>query len=78
VIALYSINIRGLIQMFRKINAAITVALIIFIATSIAFSQAVSGNISGTVQDATGAAVPNANITIADLGSRNRLQSAQR
>jgi hypothetical protein len=64
--------------MFRKINAAITVALIIFIATSIAFSQAVSGNISGTVQDATGAAVPNANITITDLGSRNRLQSAQR
>jgi hypothetical protein len=31
------------------------------------FAQAVSGNISGTVDDASGAAVPNATITITDL-----------
>src|SRR5579884_1663252 len=35
--------------------------------TAIAFGQAVFGNISGTVQDPTGAAVPNAPITITDL-----------
>src|SRR3954469_3849598 len=40
---------------------------ILFLFTAMAFAQAVSGNIAGTVQDATGAAVPNANITITDL-----------
>src|SRR5690348_4565499 len=51
--------------MFKKIYAAL--AVIAFIFTSIAFAQAVSGNISGTVQDASGAVLPNANITITDL-----------
>ncbi len=41
--------------------------------------QAVSGNISGTVQDASGAAVPNATITISDLdrGSVFHTQSSE-
>ncbi|MGA8028944.1 MAG: TonB-dependent receptor [Bryobacteraceae bacterium] len=43
------------------------VAASIFGISSVAFSQATSGNIAGTIQDATGAAVPNANITITDL-----------
>jgi hypothetical protein len=45
--------------------------------TSAASAQAVSGNIAGTVQDATGAAVPNANVTITDLdrGSVYQTQS---
>lgn len=44
---------------------------------SAAFGQAVSGNIAGTVQDATGASVPNAAITITDLdrGALYHLQS---
>lgn len=52
-------------------------ALILLIG-SLAFGQAVSGNISGTVQDSTGAAVPNAPITITDLdrGTAYSLQSS--
>lgn len=44
---------------------------------SAALGQAVSGNIAGTVQDATGASVPNAAITITDLdrGALYHLQS---
>jgi Carboxypeptidase regulatory-like domain len=42
-----------------------TAVLLLF--TAVVSAQAVSGNIIGTVQDATGAAVPNANVTITDL-----------
>ncbi len=38
-----------------------------FLTTCVLFAQAVSGNISGTVQDASGSAVPNASVTITDL-----------
>ncbi len=65
--------------MFRKIFPAIAVAAIAFIAASTALAQAVSGNISGTIQDASGAVLPNANITITDLdrGTVYRTQSNQ-
>ena len=43
---------------------------------SLAFGQAVFGNIAGTVQDPTGAAVPNAPITITDL-DRGTIYTAQ-
>lgn len=40
-----------------------------------AFAQAVSGNISGTVYDASGATVPNAQVTITDLDRGTKYQS---
>ncbi|HEY7210282.1 MAG TPA: TonB-dependent receptor [Bryobacteraceae bacterium] len=51
---------------------------LILITGSAAFGQAVSGNISGTVQDSTGAAIPNAPIAITDLdrGAVYNLQSS--
>ena len=49
-------------------RATFTQLFALFIASSVVlFSQAVSGNISGTVEDASGASVPNATITITDL-----------
>jgi Carboxypeptidase regulatory-like domain len=65
--------------MFRKIYAAIAVAVLTLVATSLAFGQAVSGNISGTIQDASGAVLPNVSITITDLdrGTVYRTQSNQ-
>ena len=50
------------VLIIRNISAAILALL-----TVAAFAQAVSGNISGTVQGTTGAAVPNATVTITDL-----------
>lgn len=47
-------------------RALFIVGLFVAIAVT-ALSQATSGNISGTVVDSSGAAVPNANITITDL-----------
>lgn len=54
------------------------VSLLLLLMASGLFGQAVSGNISGTVQDPTGAAVPNASITITDLdrGAVYHLQSS--
>ncbi len=53
-------------------------SLFLLLTSSALFGQAVSGNISGTVQDPTGAAVPNAAITITDLdrGAVYHLQSS--
>ncbi|HLH02525.1 MAG TPA: TonB-dependent receptor [Bryobacteraceae bacterium] len=50
----------------------------VILLASAAFGQAVFGNISGTVQDPSGAAVPNAAITITDLdrGTVYNVQSA--
>ncbi len=61
--------------MFSTLRRYMTAALLL---TSAAFGQAVSGNIAGTVQDPSGAAVPNAAITITDLdrGSVYNLQSS--
>lgn len=53
--------------MLKKIYRPIAVGVIVFLAASVAFAQAVSGNISGTIQDASGAVLPSANITITDL-----------
>ncbi|MGI8959042.1 MAG: TonB-dependent receptor domain-containing protein [Bryobacteraceae bacterium] len=63
--------------MLRKISSALAVATLAFIATSAVFAQAVSGNITGTIQDASGAVLPNANVTITDLdrGTVNHTQS---
>jgi hypothetical protein len=54
------------------------VAALALLIAGVAFSQAVSGNIAGIVQDPSGAAVPNAAITITDLdrGSVYNLQSS--
>ncbi|MFL6353858.1 MAG: TonB-dependent receptor domain-containing protein [Bryobacteraceae bacterium] len=53
--------------MFKKIRMALAVIILAAIASPAVFAQAVSGNISGTVQDASGAVLPNANITITDV-----------
>jgi outer membrane receptor protein involved in Fe transport len=53
--------------LFSVLRSAFAVSALAFVLAASAFSQAVSGNITGTVQDATGAAVPNAAITITDL-----------
>ena len=50
--------------MFKNLKYILTLGLL---TASAAFGQAVSGSITGTVQDPTGAAVPNAEITITDL-----------
>src|SRR5438045_3855406 len=65
--------------MFRKVYPVATVIVVVFLAISVAFGQAVFGNISGTIQDASGAVLPNANITITDLdrGTVYRTQSNQ-
>ncbi len=51
--------------------AALVLALfsLIAICTSVAFGQAEAGSISGTVRDATGAVVANANVTATHVGS---------
>jgi hypothetical protein len=51
----------------KAIFFSLAISVAVFLEAPIAFSQAVSGNIAGTVQDPTGAAVPNASITITDL-----------
>ncbi|MDQ2844205.1 MAG: TonB-dependent receptor [Acidobacteriota bacterium] len=58
----------------RLIQALVLSVLI----SATGFAQAVSGNIEGTIQDPTGAAVPNAAITITDLdrGTVYNLQSS--
>lgn len=53
--------------MFKAFFRALCFSTAALLITSPLFAQAVSGNIAGTVQDSTGAAVPNANITITDL-----------
>lgn len=61
--------------MFSHLFRVFSLGLLI---ASAMFAQAVSGNIGGTVQDSTGAPVPNASITIADLdrGSVYNLKSS--
>ncbi len=65
--------------MFRNIYPALAVAVAVFLTAWAAFAQAVSGNITGTIQDASGAVLPNATITITDLdrGTVFRTQSNQ-
>lgn len=65
--------------MIRKRYFTISVFILAFAATTAVFGQAVSGNITGTIQDASGAVLPNANITITDLdrGTVFRTQSNQ-
>lgn len=48
-------------------NRALSVAFFVLLTAGLAFSQATSGNITGTVVDSSGAALPNAQITITDL-----------
>lgn len=45
----------------------LAVAAVLFCGSGLLWSQAVSGNIAGTVDDASGASVPNAKITVTDL-----------
>lgn len=52
--------------MKRSLSAVVTVLTLLFVAwTPTAFSQAVYGSIIGTVADPSGAAVPNAKVTVA-------------
>ncbi len=53
--------------MLRNIIRTLSACIFALLLAAAAFAQAVSGNISGTVQDTTGAAVPNATVTITDL-----------
>jgi hypothetical protein len=52
----------------RKGTAFVSLALWLLLTPFAAFGQAVYGNIVGTVSDPQGAAVPNAKVTITDLG----------
>ncbi|HMV84144.1 MAG TPA: TonB-dependent receptor [Blastocatellia bacterium] len=54
--------------MMRKAAAMLFLALLTLLSTTAAFGQAVYGNIVGTVTDQSGAAVPNAKVTITDTG----------
>lgn len=58
---------------------ALWVGMVLLAIAGNALGQAVSGNIAGTVQDATGAVIPNAKITITDLdrGAVYNVQSNQ-
>jgi hypothetical protein len=62
----------------RAIFFTLAISVAAFFAAPVVFAQAVSGNIAGTVQDPTGAAVPNATITITDLdrGTVYHIQSS--
>ncbi|MBV8812557.1 MAG: TonB-dependent receptor [Acidobacteriaceae bacterium] len=53
--------------MFARYLYSLAGAAIAFLLAAMAFGQAVSGNISGTISDPSGAAVPNATVTITDL-----------
>jgi hypothetical protein len=52
----------------RCFRAAVIGLVLLFAASGIAVAQAVYGSIVGTVTDSTGAAVPNAKVTITDTG----------
>ena len=54
--------------MMRKAAAMLFLVLLTLMSATAAFGQAVYGNIVGTVTDPSGAAVPNAKVTITDLG----------
>ena len=53
--------------MLKAIERTLSVLIFVTAVSVSAFAQAVSGNIGGTVQDSTGAVVPNAKITMTDL-----------
>ena len=53
--------------MLRRITALVCLAIFALCAPAAALGQAVYGNIVGTVVDPSGAAVPNAKVTITDL-----------
>src|SRR5271155_3862196 len=61
------------VSLFRAVS--VTILSLFFACT--AFSQATSGNIAGTVVDTSGAALPNAKVTITDLerGTAYHVQS---
>jgi outer membrane receptor protein involved in Fe transport len=50
----------------RKAMASVCLALSVLLAPGVAYGQAVYGNVVGTVTDPSGAAVPNAKVTITD------------
>ena len=52
----------------RKRRCCFVLAAVMLLAAGSVMGQAVFGNIAGTIQDASGAAVANANVTITDLG----------
>jgi hypothetical protein len=52
----------------RKQRCWFVLAAVMLLAAGSVMGQAVFGNIAGTIQDASGAAVANANVTITDLG----------
>ncbi|MBV9033078.1 MAG: carboxypeptidase regulatory-like domain-containing protein, partial [Acidobacteriaceae bacterium] len=62
-----------MLTLFYRISSF---AAVLLLSIAMVSAQAVSGNIAGTVQDATGAAVPNANVTITDL-DRGTVYQAQ-
>ncbi len=52
----------------KRVLSCVGLGLLLLGAPVTAFGQAVYGNIVGTVTDASGAAVPNAKVTIVDTG----------
>ena len=50
-------------------NPVLALVLALFVFAIVSFGQATDGNLVGTIADATGAAVPNANVTITNLAT---------
>src|ERR671933_279025 len=50
-------------------NAVLWLALLVLAAVSPCFAQPITGTLTGTVTDATGAVVPNANVTLTNAES---------
>ena len=59
-------------KIFEGLSRPLALLAILVLATSAAFGQVTSADILGTVTDATGAVVPNATVTLVNLGTNEK------
>ena len=57
------------IRMWTKTSQAVSLIAILLIFSICAFAQSNTGTITGVVQDANGAIVPNATVTVTNVGT---------
>ncbi len=55
--------------MNRKIFTLLTLLSVVLLLSALSFGQAISGDLTGVVKDASGAYVPNADVTVTNLGT---------